>query len=143
MIIQYKKLNLFARKPEKNNTTDIGSGSVGYDLFSAESVFIPAGETRLIKTGIALSIPSGYGLFLWPRSGNSNKYWSDVLAGVIDPSYRGEIGVLLSADKDWQVNVGDKVVQGVIQRYEDAEFIEVHELDVTVRGSNGFGSSGF
>jgi len=143
MIIQYKKLNPLARKPEKNNTTDICSGSVGYDLFSVESVFIPAGETRLIKTGIALSIPSGYGLFLWPRSGNSNKYWSDVLAGVIDPSYRGEIGVLLSADKDWQVNIGDKIVQGVIQRYEDATFTEVEELDVTVRGSNGFGSSGF
>lgn len=143
MKIYYKKLNDLAHEPIK---TYDPNGNVGYDLYSTEQVTIPPGARRLVKTGIAMAIPKGYGGFLWPRSGNSVKYGSDVLAGVIDPSYRGEIGcVLLNTclNSTWFINIGDRICQMVIQQYEDVDFVQTEDLSQTVRNNSGFGSSGF
>ena len=70
---------------------------VGLDLMSAEEAIIKSGESRLIKTGIKLAIPQGYGGFVYPRSGLALKHGISVLnsVGVIDPGYRGELGVIL------------------------------------------------
>lgn len=142
MKVPYKKLNELAKAPTK---TYDPCGNVGYDIYSVEDGVILPGHRALVKTGIAMSIPTGYGGFLWPRSGNSVKYGSDVLAGVIDPSYRGEIGcVLLNTSFDpWVIKAGDRVCQMVIQQYEDVDFVESEDLSETVRNESGFGSSGF
>lgn len=142
MRVPYKKLNELAKAPTK---TYDPNGNVGYDLYSTVDFVILPGDRAIIHTGIAMAIPKGYGGFLWPRSGNSVKYGSDVLAGVIDPSYRGEIGcVLLNTSHDpWVIKVGDRVCQMVIQEYEDVDFVQTEDLDQTIRNDSGFGSSGF
>ena len=70
---------------------------VGLDLRAAEEVIIKRGESQLIKTGIKLAIPPGYGGFVYPRSGLALKHGITLLnsVGVIDPGYSGELGVVL------------------------------------------------
>ena len=66
-------------------------------------------------------------------------------AGVIDSDYRGEVKVLLfnqSADAPFQVNVGERIAQLIIEKYTPTELVEVETLSETVRGEGGFGSTG-
>ena len=79
-----------------------------------------------------------------PRSGLAAKHMIDVGAGVIDSDYRGEVKVLLFnlGEKDFEVNKGDRVAQLIIEKYTITQMTEVKELDDTVRGAGGFGSTG-
>jgi dUTP pyrophosphatase len=99
----------------------------------------------LIKTGIAIEIPKGFVGLVWPRSGLAIKKGVSVLAGVIDSSYRGEIGVVLLNTNydDLIIKKGDKIAQLLIQPIETVNIEEVKELSDTERAENGFGSSGF
>ena len=76
--------------PARANKTD-----AGYDLWSVESYTLKPLERKLFKTGISVEIPEGHYGRIAPRSGLAYKHGLDVLAGVIDSSYRGEIGVIL------------------------------------------------
>lgn len=117
----------------------------GYDLFSLEeNIKISPGERVLIKTGITMAIPNGYYGRIAPRSGLALKHGIDVMGGVIDSQYRGEIGVILLniSGFEFNVNQGDKIAQIIIEKCYDANFIKVSQLDETERGVGGFGHSG-
>lgn len=122
--------------------------AAGYDLYSIEAGVIKPKERRLIQTGISLAIPSGYYGRIAPRSGLAFKHGIDVMAGVIDSDYRGEVGVILyNSDNlnDFIFNIGDKIAQIIFEKHYDFVFNEVFQLkdlDETQRGSDGFGSTG-
>ncbi len=121
-------------------------GSSGFDLHAVEEVTIKPHSVGLVKIGICLSLEVGYELQVRTRSGLALNYQVMVLnsPGTVDSDYRGEIKVILAnlSDKDFKVQVGDRIAQGVVQKTYKAEFIECERLDETSRGSGGFGSTG-
>jgi len=128
-------------------------GDAGYDLYSVEDVVILPGESKLVSTQVAFEIPPGYVGLIWPRSSMSVKLGIDVLAGVIDSGYRGEVGVCLlntnpyitdtqAHDNAVQISKGERIAQILIQQLSGLELKEVDELSDSERGETGFGSSG-
>ncbi|MGL2405816.1 dUTP diphosphatase [Helicobacter pylori] len=121
-------------------------GSSGFDLHAVEEVMIKPHSVGLVKIGICLSLEVGYELQVRTRSGLALNHQVMVLnsPGTVDNDYRGEIKVILAnlSDKDFKVQVGDRIAQGVVQKSYKAEFIECERLDETSRGSGGFGSTG-
>ncbi|GAA7926122.1 dUTP diphosphatase [Helicobacter pylori] len=121
-------------------------GSSGFDLHAVEEVMIKPHSVGLVKIGICLSLEVGYELQVRTRSGLALNHQVMVLnsPGTVDNDYRGEIKVILAnlSDKDFKVQVGDRIAQGVVQKTCKAEFIECEQLDETSRGSGGFGSTG-
>lgn len=122
--------------------------SAGADLYACidEKVIIASGETAFIKTGIALEVPEGYAGLVYARSGLSCKHGLAPAnkVGVIDADYRGEIMVALHnhSNETKFVENGDRIAQLVITPFLTANFIETDELNETVRGDGGFGSTG-
>jgi dUTP pyrophosphatase len=120
-------------------------GNNGWDIFSIEEAVIGPGERVLINTGLRCDFPDSYYALIKPRSGLAVKNGVDVLAGVIDTIYRGEIKVcLINLDKEETITlpVGSKIAQMLIQREIEVEFGFVNSISETVRGEKGFGSSG-
>ncbi len=122
--------------------------AAGADLRAAvpEDVVLLPGERRLIPTGFAMALPAGFEAQVRPRSGLAFKHGISVLnsPGTIDADYRGEVGVILinHGAEDFHIQRGDRIAQIVIAAVAKAAFEAVQELDDTVRGSGGFGSSG-
>ena len=87
----------------------------GIDLKSRENKSIAPGEYSLVKTGLKIAIPGGYAGFVYPRSGLALKKGVTVLNadGVIDPGYRGEIGVILinHGQDEFIIKKGDRIAQ--------------------------------
>lgn len=79
-----------------------------------------------------------------PRSGLASKHFIDTGAGVIDADYRGQVKVLLfnHAETDFEIKEGDRVAQLIIERIYTPDVVEVQELEESVRGAGGFGSTG-
>jgi dUTP pyrophosphatase len=123
-------------------------GDAGADLTAAESVTLKAGGGRaLVGTGLRVAIPDGYAGFVLPRSGLALKHGVTCLNTpvLIDSGYRGELRVLLvntDPSADYDVAVGDRIAQLVIQRVEQAVFESVDALNDHQRGDGGFGSTG-
>lgn len=140
-MIKFNKISSNAKSPNRANPTDAGA-----DLHSIEKHIIQPLERKLISTGIAMEIPEGYYGRIAPRSGLAAKNGIDVLAGVVDSSYRGEVKVILfNTDKSntFFVEPGDRIAQIIIEKHYNFEFIEVvEELANSNRGQNGFGSTG-
>lgn len=145
------KLNLKVKQLENfYNLKQRGPGDAGFDLYATEDCVIQPGEQRLIKTGISVSFSPDYYLRIAPRSGLAYKNGIDVMAGVIDSSYRGEIGVILrnhsvATEEDtgaFIINRGDRIAQMIPERISQEHFIFVSELDDSERGEGGFGSTG-
>ena len=115
------------------------------DYFKSKIVIMPH-ETKMVPTGISVSIDPGYVGYLFARSGLASKQSLSPVngVGVIDSAYRGEIKVPLHnhGDKIQIVDVGDRIAQLVIQPISLCTPVEVEELDETDRGVSGFGSSG-
>jgi len=140
MNIQIKKLSDKAVIPSQGSKY-----AAGYDLYAAEEVLVNALGRKLVKTNISISIPEGYYGRIAPRSGLAYKNGIDVLAGVIDSDYRGDIGVILfntDHNLDFLVNIGDRIAQIIIEKCHSVNWETVEILDSTVRSSDGFGSSG-
>ena len=122
--------------------------SAGMDLTAAlpEAVEIGPGERMLIPTGLSIALPAGYEAQIRPRSGLALKNGVTVLntPGTIDADYRGEISVILAnlGQEIFTVERGMRVAQMVIARHETVEWSVVEELDETLRGAGGFGSTG-
>ena len=122
--------------------------AAGADLYMAGKtpVVIPAGETVLIHTGLAMEIPEGYGGFIYARSGLATKKGLAPAnkVGVVDADYRGEVMVALHnhSKEDREVLPGERVAQLVIAPFLKGDFFETENLDETVRGEGGFGSTG-
>lgn len=122
-------------------------GDAGVDLRSTEKLTLEPGQRALVKTGIAIALPAGYVGLVHPRSGLAVKHGITVVnaPGTIDSGYRGEIMVcLLNTDRSesFSIERGDRIAQLIIQKYEHANFRQVEELEISARGSTGFGSSG-
>ncbi len=119
----------------------------GADLVTAEDVALAPGERALVRTGIAIALPSGYAAFVHPRSGLAAKHGVTLVnaPGTIDAGYRGEIKVILlntDAARPVSLRRGDRIAQLVVQRVENVTFREVAALPDSVRGEGGFGSTG-
>ena len=103
-------------------------------------------ERRIVPTGLYIALPEGYEAQVRPRSGLALKHGITVLnsPGTIDSDYRGEIGVLLInlSDTPFVINAGERIAHMVVARHEQAELIEVEELDDTERGAGGYGHTG-
>jgi len=120
------------------------SGDAGLDLYSREKVVLQPGQRHSFKLGFALELPIDTVALMWDRSGMATKYGIHSMAGVIDSNYRGEVNVLLhnTSDQNYAIEVGDKIAQMLIQKYESAEFEVVDELQDSERGDKGWFSSG-
>ena len=120
---------------------------VGLDLFSIVDAEIEPGESKLIKTGIAIEILPGFEATVRPRSGLALKHQITVLntPGTIDAGYRGEIGVILinHGKETFQVARKMKIAQLVISPVVLVELEVVESLSESERGSGGFGSTGY
>lgn len=138
-MIQVKLLTASSKLPTRNNPTD-----AGLDLYSSEVSLIKGRSWKAISAGISISIPDGYYARIAPRSGLAYKHGLDVFAGVVDSGYRGEIKVILynASEKDYLVNIEDKIAQLIIEKCYLWDILEVNELDNSDRGERGFGSSG-
>ena len=138
-ILKVQKLNNNAALPKRS--TD---GAAGYDLCASQDCTIPAGGKGLVKTGLSISFPTGLYARIAPRSGLALKKFIDVGAGVVDGDYRGEVGVVLfnHGDQDFEVKMGDRIAQLILEKIDTPPVEEVQGLDDTVRGSGGFGSTG-
>jgi dUTP pyrophosphatase len=123
-------------------------GDAGADLVAAEGVRLEPGARALIGTGVRIALPDGYAAFVVPRSGLAAKHGITVLntPGAVDAGYRGEIKVtLLNTDRDtaYKVAVGDRIAQLIVMPVPAVRFVPVEELTDSVRGSGGFGSTGY
>jgi len=119
--------------------------AAGFDLCSANEIEIAPGETRLVSTGLKFEIPVGYELQVRPRSGVTSSTKLRVHLGTVDSDYRGEVYIIVeNVDRGHQsilVQKGARIAQGVINKVEQARFT-FGNLTETVRGTNGFGSTG-
>lgn len=122
-------------------------GDIGFDLFSAQDVEIPPAYSGqvLVGTGIAIRLPEGSYGRIAPRSGLALRFGLQVLGGVIDPIYTGEVRVILTARSSMSVTQGMRIAQLIVERalVPKIEIVnDINALGVTERGSNGFGSTG-
>lgn len=121
--------------------------AAGYDLVSVEDILIPAKGRALVSTGLGMRIPAGFYGRIGARSGLALKHGLDVGAGVIDRDYTGILYVLLfnhDETKDYQVKCGDRIAQLIFECNMHPTFVKVDrsELYKTIRGEQGFGSTG-
>ncbi len=137
--IRVKKTEKKAIVPTRSNQSD-----AGWDLYSVTTRPIAPSQRVTIKTGISLEIPEEYVGLIWPRSGMSVKNGIDVLAGVVDSGYRGEIKVcLLNTSREWMnIKEGDRIAQILFQEVPHFQLQEVEILQNSDRGEGGFGSTG-
>ena len=137
--VQVKLLHPDAKAPSYGR-----SGDAGLDVYSVEDVVLFPGEKQIVKTGIAMAIPEGCVALVWDRSGVAAKGGIKTMGGVIDHTYRGEYGIIMTnlTKTAYQVNKGDRIAQVLIQPIYTADITVVDELSDSVRGSGGFGSSG-
>jgi dUTP pyrophosphatase len=120
--------------------------SAGYDLSSAETKVLAAGQRAIIKTDLSIACPPGTYGRVAPRSGLTVKFGIHVGAGVVDADYRGPLGVVLFnlGDKDFEIKEGDRIAQLILEEIKMVPVVDVgeEELDETERGDGGFGSTG-
>ena len=133
------KLDEGARLPERAFPTD-----AGLDLFSREEKVILPGESATFDTGVHVELPEGTYGHLEAKSGLNFKYDVLCLAGTIDHSYRGSIGVKLYnlGKREYMVRKGQKIVQLVVIPCVQPELEVVDHLEETDRNERGFGSTG-
>ncbi|CAM0875519.1 unnamed protein product [Alopecurus aequalis] len=138
-LLKVKKLSENAILPRRGSAL-----AAGYDLSSAADAVVPARGKALVPTDLSIAIPEGTYARIAPRSGLALKHSIDVGAGVIDADYRGPVGVILfnHSEVDFTVKPGDRIAQLIIEVIATPEVVEVEDLDATVRGEGGFGSTG-
>ena len=122
-------------------------GDAGADLTTRIDFTLKPGERLLVPTGIAIALPKGYVALVHPRSGLAIKNGVSLVntPGTVDAAYRGELAcILINHDLTNEVTFkkGDRIAQLVIQKVEEADFVEVDSLPGSDRGSGGFGSTG-
>lgn len=143
--IKFIKTDFFAILPEKNNSHPL-EGDIGYDLFAIEDTIIPARGSAVVPVGIKVGfIEPGYWFKIEARSGNGFKKGLEPHPGIIDNSYRGDLGVKLFnfTDQDQIIEKHKGAAQFVIYKMVDSEVEWMEESDLinTSRGEKGFGSS--
>lgn len=140
------KVKIKKTHPNGKIPTYATDGSGAFDFYSAEDVQYGLTETKAINLGVAMEVPNGHVMLLFPRSsiGKNTGFRMANSVGVIDSDYRGTIhalyeNVYLQADC---IKQGDRIAQGIIVPIPKVEFEEVEELSTTERDEGGFGSTG-
>ena len=136
--VKVKKLAAEARVSTKGSAK-----AAGQDLYASEGTEIPAGGQVMGGTGVAIQLPHNTYGRIAPRSRLAVKHRLVTNAGVIDSDYRGEVKVVLvnQGNQPYRVEQGDRIAQLIIEKINNKELQEVAELDDTIRGNQGFGSS--
>jgi dUTP pyrophosphatase len=140
--LSFIRLSEQATLPTRAHDSD-----AGLDLYAAEGARISPGGRVSVGTGLAVAIPEGLAGLVLPRSGLALKHGVTLVnsPGLIDPGYRGEVRVLLhntDLTSEFRLAAGDRVAQLILVPIAHASPLESDELDSTVRGAGGFGSSG-
>lgn len=141
LTVKYKYVGEY-EKPKKQTV-----GSAGIDLFNnTDKAFtIKPNESVYIPTGMFVEIPEGYVGLLFARGSLGYKYGCTLTnsVGVIDSDYRGEIMARITniSQESHTIKAGERCIQLVIVPVPDTKYVE-DELNVTERGTNGFGSTG-
>ncbi len=141
--LRINRLNSLAELPDYQS-----DHAAGMDLHAAlsEPVTIESGEIRLIPCGFAMALPEGYEAQIRPRSGLACKHGISVpnAPGTIDADYRGEVKVALinHGKASFTIEPKMRIAQMVVSEVARCEIQDVEELDATVRGAGGFGSTG-
>lgn len=138
-LLRFKKLETNATLPTRGSAQ-----AAGLDLYSIGDVVIEPKQRALVRTGLAVAIPEGYYGRVAPRSGLAVKKGLDVLAGVIDADYRGEIRCALynSGDEVIDLPAASKICQLIIEKIITPSAVWAEEISETDRGGGGFGSTG-
>lgn len=148
MKMNVKRLNKDAVIPRFAHPTDSG-----FDLFTCEDVVVEGGKKAIAKTGLVFEIPVGWGIQIKNKSGitvkgcpttSGDRADITVYEGTVDMDYRGEVGIMFKNEENYAITIPKhtKIAQGVLRRVYSCEFIEVEEVNETVRGEGGFGSTG-
>ncbi|HEU4711896.1 MAG TPA: dUTP diphosphatase [Pyrinomonadaceae bacterium] len=137
--LRFKQLDSRAVLPRRGSAL-----AAGLDVCSIEDVEIAPKQRALARTGLAVAIPPGFYGRVAPRSGLAVKQGLDVLAGVIDSDYRGEVCIALynTGDEAIVLPAGSKICQLIVEKIITPEPVWVSDLDETARGAAGFGSTG-
>lgn len=138
-VLPFKKLD-----PNSILPTRASESAAGLDLYSIEAVYLDPNQRSLVRTGLAVAIPDGYYGRLAPRSGLATKKGIDVLAGVIDSDYRGEIQCLLhnTGNESIELPAQTRICQLIIEKIITPTPQWADDLTETIRGGGGFGSTG-
>lgn len=137
-------VNILLLSEDAHIPTKAHQSDIGWDLYSIEDCIIKPRQRLTIQTGIAIEMPDQLAGLIWPRSGLAVKNGIDVLAGVIDAGYRGQIIVCLhntSNDEEVQIKRGDRIAQMIFQEVLPVVLTYASTLNTSQRGENGFGSS--
>ena len=146
MALNVIKINPLATLPARGTP-----GAAGYDLFSTDNYVVLPGRRVVVSTGITIQLPPGTYGRIAPRSGLAVKHGLDVLAGVVDPDYTGEVKVVLQnmdMNQPFVIRPGYRIAQMILEQCVTPEVVEIPGectglVDVsTARGANGFGSTG-
>lgn len=137
--LEFQRLDARAVLPMRGS-----EAAAGLDLYSIEPVRLEPGQRALVGTGLAVAVPEGFYGRLAPRSGLATKNGLDVLAGVIDADYRGEIGCLIfnAGNETVELPEQSKICQLIIEKISTPRAVWADDLSVTARGAGGFGSTG-
>lgn len=138
--LKFLRLHPAAKLPTRGSRQ-----AAGLDLYSIEDVTLEAtGGRAAVRTGLAVAIPRGFYGRIAPRSGLAVNYGLDVLAGVIDSDYRGEIVCALvnHGREALTIDAGQRVAQLILEAIIAPEPVWADALDETTRGAGGFGSTG-
>jgi dUTP pyrophosphatase len=137
--LRFKRLDPRALLPARGSLQ-----AAGLDICAIEDLTLQPGERLLARTGLAVAIPEGYYGRVAPRSGLATKKGLDVLAGVIDADYRGEIRCLLynAGDEAIHLPAESKICQLIIEKIITPTAAWADDISDTDRGSGGFGSTG-
>lgn len=141
--IAVKKLDERAVLPTYGS--EFAAGADLYAVADEEIAFAP-GETKFVRTGLAMEIPEGYAGLIYARSGLACKRGLAPAnkVGVVDADYRGEVMVALHnhSASEQRIAPGERIAQLVVTPFLRANFTQADELQETVRGEGGFGSTG-
>jgi dUTP pyrophosphatase len=137
--LKFKRVHQDAKLPTKNNASD-----TGYDVSAVEDKVIPARGSAVVDVGLNFAyITPGYWVKVEGRSGLGFKHGISPHPGIIDNEYRGNAGIKLynNTDDDYHIQSGDRIAQFVVYKNYNTS-IEEGEIEDTIRGDKGFGSSG-
>jgi len=138
-VLFFKKLDPRATLPTRGSAS-----SAGLDIYSIEDFTIGPGQRLVARSGLSVAVPEGFYGRVAPRSGLAVKHGLDVLAGVIDADYRGELLCALynSGDEPISLPAKSKICQLIIEKIATPAATWAEELTETARGAGGFGSTG-
>jgi len=138
-LLKFKQLDPRAKLPTRGSAF-----SAGLDIYAIEELRLESKQRCLARTGLSVAIPEGFYGRVAPRSGLAVKNGLDVLAGVIDSDYRGELCCALynSGDETIVLPAESKICQLIIEKIITPTPVWAEDLEATSRGAGGFGSTG-